>query len=109
MQSGEIWLVDLFDSKGHEQQGERPGVIVGISNGLMITVPLTSNLTTARFSHTYSISPSTLNGLKSESVAMIFQIVALDKSRFSFKMGSLDPSQMSAVRSLIKDLCELSD
>jgi len=109
MKSGEIWLVDLLDSRGHEQQGQRPGLIVGISNGLIITVPLTSTLSAARFSHTYSISPSPLNGLKSESIALIFQIVALDQGRFSFKIGSLDSSQMSVIRSLIKDLCGLSD
>ncbi len=82
MKNGDIWLVDLSDAKGHEQRGERPAAIVGGANGLVLVVPLTSNLGSARFSHTYLLSPDLHNGLDTESIALVFQIVALDRERF---------------------------
>ena len=39
MKNGTIWLVDLSDSKGHEQRGMRPAIIVGGANGLILVVP----------------------------------------------------------------------
>lgn len=63
MKSGDIWLVDLSDAKGHEQRGVRPAIVVGSANGLVLVVPLTSSLGSARFSHTHMISPDPHNGL----------------------------------------------
>lgn len=82
MKNGDIWLVDLSDTKGHEQKGVRPAIVVGGANGLTVVVPCTTTLSTARFSHTYGLSPSSHNGLDAESVALVFQIVALDRDRF---------------------------
>jgi mRNA-degrading endonuclease toxin of MazEF toxin-antitoxin module len=48
MRIGEIWLVDLEDSKGHERQGTRPAVIVGIAHSMIIVVPLTGNLNSSK-------------------------------------------------------------
>jgi len=104
MKNGEIWLVDLSDSKGHEQRGERPAIVVGGANGIFIAVPLTSNPATARFSHTYLISPDSHNGLDTESIALVFQITALDRERFVSRIGMLDGQQRIAVQALIRDL-----
>lgn len=56
----------------------RPAIIVGGANGLILIVPLTSSMSSARSSHTYTITPDVHNGLDVESVALVFQIVALD-------------------------------
>ncbi|MDD4148303.1 MAG: type II toxin-antitoxin system PemK/MazF family toxin [Candidatus Cloacimonetes bacterium] len=104
MKNGEIWLVDLSDAKGHEQRGERPAIIVGGANGLVIAVPLTSNPTTARFSHTLPISPDAHNGLDVESVALVFQLTSLDRERFVHRIGTLDGQQRVAIMALIRDL-----
>jgi len=107
MKNGEIWLVDLSDAKGHEQRGERPAIIVGGANGLVIAVPLTSNPTTARFSHTLPISPDAHNGLDVESVALVFQIVSLDRERFVHRIGMVGEQHRLAIVALIRDLMEL--
>jgi len=107
MKNGEIWLVDLSDAKGHEQRGERPAIIVGGANGLVIAVPLTSNPTTARFSHTLPISPDAHNGLDVESVALVFQLTSLDRERFVHRIGTLDGQQRVAIMALIRDLMGL--
>jgi mRNA interferase MazF len=107
MKNGAIWLVDLTDAKGHEQRGMRPALIVGGANGLILVVPLTSSMSSARFSHTFTISPDPHNGLDAESVALIFQIVALDRERFQHRIGAISEQQRLAIVALIRDLLDL--
>ncbi len=107
MKNGTIWLVDLSDAKGHEQRGMRPAIIVGGANGLILVVPLTSSMSSARFSHTLTISPDSHNGLDTESVALVFQIVALDRERFQHRIGAIGEHQRLAIVALIRDLLEL--
>ena len=107
MKHGDIWLVDLSDAKGHEQRGIRPAIIVGSANGLTVVVPCTTTMSTARFSHTYLISPSSHNGLDADSIALVFQIVALDRDRFQHRIGALSEHQRLAIVALIRDLLEL--
>ncbi|WAC05347.1 MAG: type II toxin-antitoxin system PemK/MazF family toxin [Methanoregula sp.] len=107
MKNGDIWLVDLSDAKGHEQRGIRPAIIVGDANGLTIAVPCTTTLSTARFSHTLTITPTPHNGLDDESIALVFQIVALDRDRFQHRIGAISEQQRLAIVALIRDLLDL--
>ena len=107
MKNSAVWLVDLTDAKGHEQRGMRPAIVVGGANGLVLVVPLTSNGSTARYSHTLLISPDSHNGLDAESVALIFQIVALDRERFRHRIGAISEPQRLAIVALIRDLLDL--
>jgi len=107
MKNGDIWLVDLSDAKGHEQRGMRPAIIVGGANGLILVVPLTSSMSSARFSHTYTITSDVHNGLDTDSVALVFQIVALDRERFQHRIGTIVEPQRLAIVALIRDLLEL--
>jgi len=107
MKNGAVWLVDLSDAKGHEQRGMRPAIIVGGANGLILVVPLTSSMSSARFSHTYTISPDSHNGLDAESVALVFQIVALDRERFQHQIGAISEQHRLAIVALIRDLLNL--
>ena len=109
MRRGEIWRVELSDAKGHEQRGERPALVMGSANGLVVVVPLTTTIATLRFSHTYSITPTSHNGLDRESVALAFQIVALDRDRFIRKIGNIEESQWQAIAALIKDLLQMDE
>lgn len=88
MEKGEIWLVEFPVSDGHEQGGTRPVILVADTNtNIAVVIPLTSNLQALRFPHTFSIEPDRANGLSAESVALIFQIRAIDKRRLMKKMG----------------------
>ena len=107
MKKGAVWLVDLTDAKGHEQRGMRPAIIVGGANGLILVVPLTSSMSSARFSYTLTISPDPHNGLDAESVALVFQIVALDRERFQHRIGTISEQQRLAIVALIRDLLNL--
>lgn len=107
MKNGDIWLVDLSDAKGHEQRGVRPAIVVGGANGITLVVPLTSNMSSARFSHTCFLSPTPHNGLDAESIALVFQIVALDRDRFQHRIGTISEQHRLAVVALIRDLLGL--
>ncbi|MDD5142666.1 type II toxin-antitoxin system PemK/MazF family toxin [Methanoregula sp.] len=107
MKSGDIWLVDLTDGKGHEQRGIRSAIIFGSANGIVMVVPLTSNVNTARLSHTHAISPDEHNGLDTESIALVFQMVSLDRERFHHRIGTIGEDHRLAIAALIRDLMGL--
>ncbi len=52
---GEVWLVDLHPTRGHEQAGIRPGLVVSVDPfnhgpaGLVVFLPLTSIATRIPF------------------------------------------------------------
>jgi mRNA interferase MazF len=107
MKSGDVWLVDLTDAKGHEQRGTRPAVVVGSANGLVLVVPLTSSMSSARFSHTHAITPEPHNGLDTDSIALVFQIVSLDRERFRYRIGTVGEQHRIAIATLLRDLLGL--
>ena len=99
---GEVWSVSLPTGTGREQSGQRPAVIVqdaayGQLSPLVLMVPLTSQLSAARFSATIQTAPSPQNGLTLPSVALVFQVRALDRQRFVRRLGILLPSDLTAV------------
>jgi mRNA interferase MazF len=84
MARGDVILVRLPATDGREQSGERPAVAVqtDITGApMLMIVPVTSNLSAMRFSFSVRIEPSAENGLSLPSVAMIFQMRAIDKQR----------------------------
>lgn len=92
MKRGEVWMVTLPFTPGREQSGERPAVVVqdaayGQGSPLVLIVPLTSQSGASRFPATVAVQPSPENGLTLESIAMVFQTRALDRSRFIRRLG----------------------
>ena len=108
MNKGEIWLVEIPSSTGHEQAGMRPAVILADTEAnITIIIPLTSNLQALRFPHTLEVKPSKTNGLNSISVALLFQIRAIDKKRVIKKIGTLEPSILKRVDGILSTLLQL--
>jgi|SRR3989344_7532682 len=90
MKKGEIWLVELPSVDGHEQIGKRPAIIISeTETNIAIIIPLTSNIQALRFPNVIEVRPSKKNGLGMISVALIFQIRAIDKKRVKSKIGDL--------------------
>ena len=106
---GDVWQVDLPEGVGHEQKGKRPAVVVVHvkENATVVIIPLTAELQNERFSHTCCVQPSEENGLTDESVALVFQIRALDPQRFIQKKGKLDKKDMEAIDVLLMDMLKL--
>ena len=74
---------------------------------MTIVIPCTTTPGTARFSHTLHLSPTPQNGLDADSIALVFQIVALDRERFRHKIGAIGEDQWQAITTLMRDLLHL--
>ena len=106
MKKGEIWLFELPLSDGHEQIGNRPGIIVSVSStaNTVIIIPFTTNLQSLRFPFTLAVNPSKENELIEESVALVFQIRAIDKKRIIKQVGLLEIKHLREIENMMKKL-----
>ncbi len=98
---GDIFLANLDPTRGVEQAGTRPVLVVqcDLANRRIpsvTVVPLTSNLKAGRFMFTVTVSAQE-SGLARDSVILVFHIRTLDKSRLLRKMGQLSAQTMAKV------------
>src|SRR3989338_4786689 len=108
MKKGEIWLGELPSADGHEQFGTHPALILKeIETSIAVIIPLTSNLHALRFPYTIKLKPSGRNGLNSTSVAMVFQIRAIDKKRLKKKIGDIEETILKEADKFLKDMLGL--
>ena len=98
MRQGEIWHAELNPTKGSEQAGTRPVVI--LSGNLLnqhlpivIVAPLTSKI--KKYKGNPILSPTKVNGLKTESEMLMFHIRSVSKARLTSKCGSIDASELA--------------
>ena len=102
---GEVWLVRLDPTEGHEQSKTRPCVVISntltnASVGLCIAVPFTGR---ARYTKSGILSPDLVEvippdgGLTKISYSIAFQIRSLAHSRFVKKLGVLSSSKLDAI------------
>jgi mRNA interferase MazF len=101
MRRGEVWQVDIPFTPGHGQAGQRPAVVLqddavsGLPTTLM--VPFTGSQRATRFPCTVLVQPDGQNGLTVPSVALVFQMRALDKHYFLSPLGVLDPATLDQI------------
>ena len=109
MKKGEIWRVLVPPAPGHTQSGERPAIILqeetfNKSLPTTLIVPLTSKLAASRFDGTVVIQPDQTNGLTMASVALVFQLRALDKRHCLKSIGTLDTASLDQIFVLLDRL-----
>lgn len=96
------------DPRGHEQEGLRPSVVVGLPDvlgpawfPLLVVVPFTTfrgqDWATTAPERYPQFEPGT-GGLRSASVVLLDQVVAIDVSRIRSSQGALEPEQYDRVR-----------
>jgi mRNA interferase MazF len=107
MRQGEIWYANLNPSKGSEQAGFRPVVIV--SGNLLnehlpvvIVMPLTTKI--KKYKGNPVLRPSKVNGLKNESEMLVFHIRSVSKDRLVEKLGSTEPSELEGAIKTLNDI-----
>ena len=98
MKQGEIWYTDLNPTKGSEQSGLRPVVVVSgnLLNqhlNVVIVVPLTTKV--KGYKGNPVLKPTKENGLKTESEMLVFHIRSVSKERLVRKLGSIDSAVVS--------------
>jgi mRNA interferase MazF len=97
MTVGDIHWVQLPAANGHEQRGRRPAVVFqddAYAGGLpvVLVVPLTTSRGAMRFAGTVLIRPAPENGLLQASVALVFQLRAIDRRRVQEPIGRVSPA-----------------
>jgi mRNA interferase MazF len=86
------FTINIPPTNGHEQVGNRPAIIFQSPQfekqlSTVLIIPLTSQLAAQTFSGTFLIPPDGENGLAKDSVALVFQLRAIDKKRLRRKIG----------------------
>lgn len=105
MRKGEIYLVEMPSDRGREQEGLRPVIIIsGVNAGIVSVVPFTSNFCALRYSFTIEVGASDFNGLKKDSVALVFQLRAIDVRKLRNRIGDVGKDVMDEIDKLIKGL-----
>ena len=112
MEIGDVYTVEIPASDGHEQAGARPAIIAqapqfGDRLPTVLIVPLTSRLTAQSFPGTILIQPDSDNNLNVTSVALVFQLRAIDKRRKERRLGRLSASDLSHVHDQLKALLKV--
>ncbi|NKE70196.1 type II toxin-antitoxin system PemK/MazF family toxin [Nitrospiraceae bacterium HYJII51-Mn-bac16s-1-B09] len=107
---GDVWLADLNPTRGHEQAGQRPVLIVSedLFNqgpaGLVIVLPITS--THRGIPAHVPVSPPE-GGLKNASVILCDSIRSISKGRLSRRLGRVSGAVMEEVEDRIRILMAL--
>ena len=107
MKQGEIWHANLNPTKGSEQAGFRPVVI--ISGNLLnrylpvvIVVPLTTKI--KNYKGNPVLVPSKSNGLKKQSEMLVFHIRSVSKDRLVRKVGEIETAELNQVVGTLNDI-----
>jgi mRNA-degrading endonuclease toxin of MazEF toxin-antitoxin module len=109
MRRGEVWRVRLPAAAGHAQTGDRPALVVQNDAFIaalptVLVVPFTGSLAAARFAGTLRVDPDGANGLTTPSIALAFQLRAVDQRDGVQRLGEVDAATLTAVVALISDL-----
>lgn len=99
---GDIHWGQLPAANGCERRGRRPAVILqderyagGLS--VVLVVPRTTTRAALRFAGTTLIQPTVENGLRQASVALVFQVRAIDRRRVQERIGSVSAEVLHAM------------
>jgi len=108
-----VVLVNLpsHSPKGHEQEGVRPMIIVGIPQGelrfpVVIVVPLTTQIGIWKQSNPdlYPTITSGIGGLAQTSIVLVDQVRAIDVQRVSRYLGSLSGQEYQPILNALKQI-----
>jgi mRNA interferase MazF len=99
---GDMHWVELPAANGREQRGRRPAVILqdddyGGNLPVVLVIPLTTARAAMRFAGTTLIRPTTENGLRQASVALVFQLRAIDRGRIQERIGTVSAEVLNAM------------
>jgi mRNA interferase MazF len=104
LSQGEIWWADLGEPRGSKPAFRRPVLVIqgdGLNRSRIATVvcvAMTSNLKWGSAPGNVLLSGAA-TGLPQESVANVSQVVTLDKSALSERMGKLSKAKLELVLS----------
>ena len=107
---GEIWFVNLDPTKGREQAGSRPALVVSVdafNNGpadLVVLLPITSKAKGIPF-HVRSEPPE--GGLSITSFVKCEDIRSVSKERLVRRFGNVSPRTLAAIEDRLRILLNI--
>ncbi len=107
---GDIWMVNLNPTKGREQSGIRPVLVISVDffnnslADLVVVIPLTSKKKGIPLHVSISIEET---GLKTESYIKCEDVRSISKERFIEYMGSVTSATLNEVERKLKLLLGL--
>jgi len=107
---GDIWMVNLNPTKGREQSGIRPVLVISVDffnnslADLVVVIPITSKKKGTPLHVSISIEET---GLKTESYIKCEDVRSISKERFIEYMGSVISATLNEVEHKLKLLLGL--
>jgi len=107
---GEVWLIDFSPTRGHEQAGLRPGIVISttfFNQGpaeLMVVLPLTT--TRRNIPMHVEVDPPE-GGVRRSSFIMCENIRSAARERLMERWGIVAPRTLAAVEDRLRILLEL--
>ena len=103
---GDIFYADLNPTKGSEQAGRRPVIVIQNNTGNeMAPTVIVAPLTTKKFLKEYPTNVQLKKGtasLKEDSAVLLSQVRTIDKMRLERKIGNISGERLRAVDEAIK-------
>jgi mRNA interferase MazF len=107
---GDIWLIDLNPTRGHEQAGKRPGLVVSVNlfnqgpAELVVVIPLTTKEKGIPF-HVEIKLPE--GGLTKRSFVKCEDLRSVSKERLVQRLGRVTGNTLAAVEDRLRILLDL--
>lgn len=107
IKQAEIWLTDLNPTKGSEQAGVRPVVVVSgnlLNQHLHVVIacPLTSKL--KNYKGNVVLQPNSKNKLTASSEIMTFHVRSVSKDRLIKKIGVISDEELEQIKHCLNDI-----
>src|SRR5689334_13675484 len=108
---GEIWNADLDPTRGREQAGKRPVLVVSTDRfnegpaELVVVLPITSKAKGIPWH--VALAPGGGTGLRTSSFAMVEAIRCVSRERLSRRLGDAPATTMSEVETRLRILLEI--
>ena len=109
MKAGDLFWVEFPGGAGRAQAGRRPAIVVQSAKAsatlpTVLLVPLSTHQDALRFAGTVLIEPSSSNALRHLSVALVFQLTAIDKKFLGSRIGSLSEIMLNLIWESLDDI-----
>jgi mRNA interferase MazF len=106
LRQGDIWWVQCNPSTGHEYQGERPCLILQASaciplEGVVTVMIMTTHTKDREWKDDVFVKKDGSNRLHADSLIKVQYIMSFDQNRLIKRIGVVDSSTMSKVKSYL--------
>jgi mRNA-degrading endonuclease toxin of MazEF toxin-antitoxin module len=109
MNVGDVVWIEFPPGAGRAQAGRRPAIVAQTSQvsaalPMVLVIPLSGQQDALRFPGTVLVEPDADNGLRRLSVALVFQLTAIDKKFLGAQLGTVSKSVMAEVWEVLHEI-----